>query len=100
MYSWIFGKYFYEVEIFDMIELIDKRRKEKRIKGLTMSSSFADDLKDIIKGIEVIDEVIEPIKKSSSDSNISYEQSSTSKTYDNKQEENIKMYVENQFKNC
>ena len=91
MYSWIFGKYFYEVEIFDMIELIDKRRKEKRIKGMTMSSSFADDLKDIIKGIEVIDEVIEPIKKSSSDSNISY---------DNKQEENIKMYVENRFKNC
>ena len=91
MYSWIFGKYFYEVEIFDMIELIDKRRKEKRIKGMTMSSSFADDLKDIIKGIEVIDEVIEPIKKSSSDSNI---------TYDNKQEENIKMYVENRFKNC
>jgi len=75
MYSWIFGKYFYEVEIFDMIELIDKRRKEKRIKGLTMSSNFADDLKDLIKGVELIKETIE-IKKSSSDSNITYKQSS------------------------
>tara|TARA_R110000803_G_scaffold127721_1_gene195100 strand:- start:380 stop:607 length:228 start_codon:yes stop_codon:yes gene_type:complete len=75
MYSWIFGKYFYEVEIFDMIELIDKRRKEKRIKGLTMSSNFADDLKDLIKGVELIKETIE-IKKSSSDSNITYKHSS------------------------
>ena len=56
MYSWFFGKYFYEVEIFEMIETIDKRRKEKRIKGLTMSSSFADDLKDMVKGLQVIEE--------------------------------------------
>ena len=33
MFSWLFGKYYYEVEIFEMIETIDKRRKEKRIKG-------------------------------------------------------------------
>jgi hypothetical protein len=56
MNSWLFGKYFYEVEIFEMIETIDKRRKEKRIKGLTMSSSFADDLKDLVRGLEVIEE--------------------------------------------
>ena len=75
MYSWIFGKYFYEVAIFDMIELIDKRRKQKRIKGLTMSSSFADDLRDLVKGIEVIEENIKFVKpkKSNSDSSILYD---------------------------
>tara|TARA_R110000772_G_C13247911_1_gene434277 strand:- start:136 stop:360 length:225 start_codon:yes stop_codon:yes gene_type:complete len=71
MYSWFFGKYFYEVEIFEMIETIDKRRKEKRIKGLTMSSSFADDLKDMVKGLQVIEES-KKILKTTSDSTILY----------------------------
>lgn len=71
MYSWFFGKYFYEVEIFEMIETIDKRRKEKRIKGLTMSSSFADDLKDMVKGLQVIEES-KKILKTTSDSIILY----------------------------
>jgi len=92
MYSWIFGKYFYENEILEMIEYIDKKRKAKRIKGLTMSSSFADDLKDRVKGVKVIEEIKKNVpKKTNSDSII---------FYDNKKEENIKMYVENQFKNC
>lgn len=89
MFSWLFGKYYYEVEIFEMIETIDKRRKEKRIKGMVMSSSFADDLKDLVKGLEVIEEN-KKIIKSSSDSMILYD--------DKNKTENIKMTIEKQFK--
>lgn len=90
MYSWFFGKYFYEDELFNLIDIINNRRKQRRLKGLTMRSSFAEDLKDLIKGINIIEEEKEEIKKSSSDSSI---------LYDNKRDENIKMYIENQFKN-
>jgi hypothetical protein len=89
MFSWLFGKYYYEVEIFEMIETIDKRRKEKRIKGMVMSSSFADDLKDLVKGLEVIEEK-KKIIKSSSDSTILYD--------DKHKTENKKMTIEKQFK--
>tara|TARA_R110000822_G_scaffold40021_5_gene109336 strand:- start:1064 stop:1354 length:291 start_codon:yes stop_codon:yes gene_type:complete len=93
MFSWLFGKYYYEVEIFEMIETIDKRRKEKRIKGMVMSSSFADDLKDLVKGLEVIEEN-KKIIKSSSDSMILYDDK-----HDYKHKtENIKMTIEKQFK--
>ena len=81
-----------------MIETIDKRRKEKRIKGMVMSSSFADDLKDLVKGLEVIEEnnkqssssKTSKIIKSSSDSMILYD--------DKHKTENIKMTIEKQFK--
>ena len=89
MFSWLFVKSYYEVEIFEMIETIDKRRKEKRIKGMVMSSSFADDLKDLVKGLEVIEEN-KKIIKSSSDSMILYD--------DKHKTENIKMTIEKQFK--
>ena len=56
---------------------------------MVMSSSFADDLKDLVKGLEVIEEN-KKIIKSSSDSMILYD--------DKHKTENIKMTIEKQFK--
>jgi len=57
MLSWIFGDYFYKCDLIKMIEEIEKKRKEKRLKGLTMNSSFAEDLKNALHGIEEIVEI-------------------------------------------
>ncbi len=75
MLSWIIGEYFYKTDLIKMIEEIDKKRKYKRIKGLTMNSTFAEDLLNALNGIEEILDMEEV------------------------SQENIKMYVENQFKN-
>ncbi len=91
MLSWIIGEYFYKTDLIKMIEKIDKKRKDKRIKGLNINSTFAQDLINNLNGIEEILESKEEIKKSNSDSSIHY----TNKGED----ENIKMYIENQFKN-
>lgn len=72
MLSWIFGDYFYKCDLIKMIEEIEKKRKDKRLKGLTMNSSFAEDLTNSLNGIEEIVDV---------------------------SEEDIKKYVDNQFKN-
>ena len=88
MFSWLFGEYFYKYELINLIDKIDTKRKFKRIKGETMNSTFADDLKNALNGIEEIQ--VKQSKKSNSDSAIHYT---------NKEEENIKLYVENQFKN-
>ena len=93
MFSWLFGEYFYKYELINLIDKIDTKRKFKRIKGETMNSTFADDLKNALNGIkETEGETKEEIKKSNSDSAIHY----TNKEED----ENIKMYIENQFKNA
>lgn len=88
MFSWLFGEYFYKYELINLIDKIDTKRKFKRIKGETMNSTFADDLKNALNGIEEIQ--VKQSKKSNSDSAIHYT---------NKEEENIRLYVENQFKN-
>ncbi len=75
MLSWIFGDYFYKCDLIKMIDEIDKKRKDKRIKGLTMNSSFAEDLKNALNGIEEIIDVEKENKKSSSDSKIDYSDS-------------------------
>lgn len=72
MLSWLFGTYFYVEDITKIIEQIDKKRKEKRLKGETMNSSFSDDLKNAINGIEEIVDVEKENKKSNSDSKINY----------------------------
>lgn len=72
MLSWLFGTYFYLEDITQIIEQIDKKRKEKRLKGETMNSSFSDDLKNAINGIEEIVDVEKENKKSNSDSKINY----------------------------
>lgn len=100
MYSWIFGEYFYKYELIKMIDEIDKKRKLKRLKGETMNSTFSEDLKNALNGIEEIIDIDAEKKndkkkktdKSASDSSILY---SNCKNED----ENIKMYIENQFKN-
>jgi|TARA_R110000744_G_scaffold172085_2_gene290576 hypothetical protein len=45
MYSYLFGKYFYKLEIEKMIDEIEGDRKKLRLLGETMSTSFAQDLK-------------------------------------------------------
>ncbi len=76
MLSWIIGEYFYKTDLIKMIEKIDKKRKDKRLKGSIMNSTFADDLLNALNGIEEIIDMEEVSQK------------------------DIKMYVENQFKNA
>lgn len=75
MLSWIIGEYFYKTDLIKMIEEIDKKRKYKRIKGLTMNSTFAEDLLNALNGIEEILDMEEV------------------------SQEELKIYIENQFKN-
>ena len=100
MYSWIFGDYFYKNDLIKMIDEIDKKRKDKRLKGLLMNSTFADDLKNALNGIEEIVDMEEENNKQSSSSNTSKIIKSSSDSiisYDNNKE-NLKMTIENQFK--
>lgn len=55
LYNWLFNSWTVE-EIIDAIDKIEEKRKQRRLDGLTMQSSFADDLKDYIKGIEITEE--------------------------------------------
>jgi len=101
MYSWIFGDYFYKNDLIKMIDEIDKKRKDKRLKGLTMNSTFAEDLLNALNGIEEIVDVEEENNKKSNLSKTSKIIKSSSDSiilYDNHQE-NLKMTIENQFKN-
>lgn len=54
MLSWIYGKYFYLYELLNIIDEIETKRQLRRLKGSTMSSTFAQDLKDKLNGIEII----------------------------------------------
>jgi len=56
MFSWFVGDYFYKTDLIKMVDKIDKKRKDKRLKGLLMNSTFAEDLKNALNGIdEIID---------------------------------------------
>ena len=68
MLSWIYSKYFYLYELMDMIEEIETKRQLRRLKGSTMSSTFAQDLKNRLNGIEIVSEKV--ITKTKSDSAI------------------------------
>lgn len=52
MYSYLFGHYFYKQDIENMIDRIEEKRKIKRLEGETMKTSFAEDLKNMMMGIE------------------------------------------------
>ena len=98
MYSWIFGDYFYKNDLIKMIDEIDKKRKDKRLKGLLMNSTFADDLKNSLNGIEEIVDVEEENNKQSNSSKTSKIIKCSSDSiilYDNNPE-NLKMTIENQ----
>tara|TARA_R110000822_G_scaffold97897_1_gene221848 strand:- start:202 stop:420 length:219 start_codon:yes stop_codon:yes gene_type:complete len=68
MLSWIYGQYFYLYELFNIIEEIETKRQLRRLKGSTMSSTFAQDLKNRLNGIEIVSEKV--ITKTKSDSEI------------------------------
>ena len=68
MLSWIYGQYFYLYELFNIIEEIETKRQLRRLKGSTMSSTFAQDLKNKLNGIEIVSEKV--ITKTKSDSAI------------------------------
>lgn len=68
MLSWIYNKYFYLYELMDMIEEIETKRQLRRLQGSTMSSTFAQDLKNRLNGIEIVSEKV--ITKTKSDSAI------------------------------
>mgnify|MGYP003628209816 FL=1 len=68
MLSWIYNKYFYLYELMDIIEEIETKRQLRRLQGSTMSSTFAQDLKNRLNGIEIVSEKV--ITKTKSDSAI------------------------------
>ena len=68
MLSWIYSKYFYLYELMDIIEEIETKRQLRRLQGSTMSSTFAQDLKNRLNGIEIVSEKV--ITKTKSDSEI------------------------------
>lgn len=51
-YSYIYGQYFYLPEVLEMINKVEIERKSKRLNGETMDITFANQLKNLLKGIE------------------------------------------------
>ena len=51
-YSYIYGQFFYLPEVIEMIEKIEIERKSKRLNGETLDITFADQLKNLLKGIQ------------------------------------------------
>ncbi len=51
-YSYIYGQYFYLPEVIEMIDKIEIERKTKRLNGETMDITFANQLKNLLKGVE------------------------------------------------
>ena len=68
MLSWIYGKYFYIEELFKIIEEIETKRQLRRLKGSTMSTTFSQDLKNKLNGVEIVSERV--ITKTKSDSEV------------------------------
>jgi len=54
MFSWLYGKYFYIEELFKIIEEIETKRQLRRLKGSTMSTTFSQDLKNKLNGVEIV----------------------------------------------
>ena len=51
-YSYIYGQYFYLPEVIEMINKVEIERKTKRLNGETMDITFANQLKNLLKGVE------------------------------------------------
>lgn len=72
-YSYLYGSYFYKKEIEDMIDHIEELRKNKREKKIVLKTTFAEDLKNKIAGIEektektLFDNVVKEIEENNSD---------------------------------
>jgi len=52
MYSYLWGTYFYQSEIIEMIDEVSQCRIKKRKEGIKLKTSFAEDLKNKMMGIE------------------------------------------------
>lgn len=52
MYSYLFGSYFYHNEMILMIDKIEQKRKLRRLQGKPITTSFAEELKNLMMGIE------------------------------------------------
>jgi len=61
-YSYLFGNYYYQADIEKMIETIRESRKQQRLDGKTMKTSFGEDFKNMMMGIETIPD-LEPCEK-------------------------------------
>lgn len=57
MFGWFYS--WSTSQICALIDEVDKKRKKRRIEGKTMKSSFADDLKDLLNGVEIDESNIE-----------------------------------------
>ncbi len=68
MLTWIYGKYFYLYELMEIIEEIETKRQLRRLNGSTMSSTFSQDLKNKLNGVEIINEKV--ITKTKSESEV------------------------------
>jgi len=68
MLSWIYGKYFYLNELMEIIEEIETKRQLRRLNGSTMSSTFSQDLKNKLNGVQIINEKV--ITKTRSESEV------------------------------
>jgi len=68
MLSWIYGKYFYLNELMEIIEEIETKRQLRRLNGSTMSSTFSQDLKNKLNGVQIINEKV--ITKTKSESEV------------------------------
>lgn len=68
MLSWIYGKYFYLNDLMEIIEEIETKRQLRRLNGSTMSSTFSQDLKNKLNGVEIINEKV--ITKTKSESEV------------------------------
>ena len=51
-YSYIYGQYFYLPEVIEMIKKVEIERQSKRLNGETMDITFADQLRNLLKGIQ------------------------------------------------
>lgn len=69
MYSYLWGTYFYQNQIIEMIEEVSESRKKKRKDGLKLKTTFAEDLKNKMMGIEeqmekmLYDSVVDEIER-------------------------------------
>ena len=57
MFGWFYS--WSTSQICALIDEVEKKRKKRRIEGKTMKSSFADDLKDLLNGVEIDESNIE-----------------------------------------
>ena len=51
-YSYIYGQFFYLPEVLSAIDKVEIERKSKRLNGETLDITFADQLKNLLKGIQ------------------------------------------------